>query len=63
MTEVCVLLASRIHIAAVLDFLQLADASIAEAADRLQIRPVVSMGKDFDVYRDAKGQALMNLLR
>lgn len=96
LTEVCALLARRIHNGAALDFLQwvqrgavqldspadwsltsvlaicqrfaslpldLADASIAEAAERLQIRHVVSIDKDFDVYRDAKGQALMNLLR
>lgn len=96
MTEVCALLARRIHNAAALDFLQwvqrgavhldtpadwsltsvlaicqrfaslpldLADASMAEAAERLQIRCIVSIDKDFDVYRDAKGQALRNLLR
>ena len=96
LTEVCALLARRIHNAAALDFLQwvqrgavhletpadwsltsvlaicqrfaslpldLADASIAEAAERLQIRCIVSIDKDFDVYRDAKGQALRNLLR
>lgn len=96
LTEVCALLARRIHNAAALDFLQwvqrgavhldtpadwsltsvlaicqrfaslpldLADASMAEAAERLQIRCIVSIDKDFDVYRDAKGQALRNLLR
>jgi uncharacterized protein len=96
LTEVCALLARRIHNAAALDFLQwvqrgavqldapanwsltsvlticqrfaslpldLADASIAEAAGRLQIRHVVSIDKDFDIYRDAKGLALINLLR
>jgi uncharacterized protein len=96
LTEVCALLARRIHNAAALDFLQwvqrgavqldapadwsltsvlaicqrfaslpldLADASIAEAAERLHIRHIVSIDKDFDVYRDAKGQALQNLLR
>lgn len=96
LTEVCALLARRIHNAAALDFLQwvqrgavqldspadwsltsvlaicqrfaslpldLADASIAEAAERLQIRCIVSIDKDFDVYRDAKGQVLRNLLR
>jgi len=96
LTEVCALLARRIHNAAALDFLQwvkrgavqldspadwsltsvlaicqrcaslpldLADASIAEAAERLQIRCLVSIDKDFDVYRDAKGQVLRNLLR
>ncbi|PUE08757.1 VapC toxin family PIN domain ribonuclease [Limnohabitans sp. T6-5] len=42
--------------------LDLADASIAEAAERLQIRHVVSIDKDFDVYRNNKGQALQNLL-
>jgi predicted nucleic acid-binding protein len=96
LTEVCALLARRIHNEAALDFLQwvqrgavqldspadwsltsvlaicqrfatlpldLADASIAEAAERLGIRHVVSIDQDFDVYRDAKGQALVNLLR
>jgi uncharacterized protein len=96
LTEVCALLARRIHNAAALDFLQwvqrgavqldapadwsltsvlaigqrfaslpldLADASIAEAAERLHIRHIVSIDKDFDVYRDAKGQVLQNLLR
>ena len=96
LTEVCALLARRIHNTAALDFLQwvqrgavqidvpadwsltsvlaicqrfaslpldLADASIAEAAERLQIRHVVSIDKDFDIYRDARGQPLVNLLR
>ena len=96
LTEVCALLARRIHNGAALDFLQwvqrgavqldapadwsltsvlaicqrfaslpldLADASVAEAAERLQIRFIVSIDKDFDVYRDAKGQVLVNLLR
>ena len=96
LTEVCALLARRIHNEAALDFLKwvqrgalqldapadwsltsvlaicqrfaslpldLADASIAEAAERLQIRHVVSIAKDFDIYRDAKGQPLVNLLR
>ena len=96
LTEVCALLARRIHNDAALDFLQwvqrgavqldspadwsltsvlaicqrfatlpldLADASVAEAAERLGIQHVVSIDQDFDVYRDAKGQALVNLLR
>ena len=96
LTEVCALLARRIHNDAALDFLQwvqrgavqldapaewsltsllvilrrfadlpldLADASIAEAAERRGIRHVVSIDQDFDVYRNAKGQALVNLLR
>lgn len=96
LTEVCALLARRIHNKAALDFLQwvqrgaiqldapadwsltsvlaicqrfaslpldLADASVAEAAERLQIRHIVSIDKDFEVYRDAKGLALKNLLR
>lgn len=95
LTEVCALLARRIHTDAALDFLQwvqrgavqldapadwsltsvlaicqrfaslpldLADASIAEAAERLGIRHVVSIDKEFEIYRDAKGQALKNLL-
>ncbi len=96
LTEVCALLARRIHNEAALDFLQwvqrgavqldspadwsltsvlaicqrfaslpldLADASIAEAAERLAIRHVVSIDQDFDIYRDAKGHPLHNLLR
>ena len=96
LTEVCALLARRIHNQAALDFLQwvqrggvqldrpteasltavlnicerfsslpldLADASIAEAAARLQIRHLLSIDKDFDIYRDARGQALINVLR
>lgn len=96
LTEVCALLARRIHNGAALDFLQwvqrgaiqldapadwsltsvlaickrfaslpldLADASVAEAAERLQIRHIVSIDKDFEVFRDAKGLALVNLLR
>lgn len=96
LTEVCALLARRIHNAAALDFLQwvqrggvqldvpadwsltnvlgicqrfaslpldLADASIAEAAERLDIQHLVSIDQDFDVYRNGKGEALVNLLR
>ncbi len=96
MTEVCAMLARRIHNEAALDFLRwaqrgaiscdapvqaslatvlqisvrfaslpfdLADASIAEAASRLQIKHILSVDSDFDVYRDPAGQALMNVLR
>jgi uncharacterized protein len=96
MTEVCALLARRIHNEAALDFLRwaqrgglacdapvqaslsmvlqisarfaslpfdLADASIAEAAARLNIQHILSVDSDFDVYRDPAGQALVNLLR
>lgn len=96
LTEVCALLARRIHNEAALDFLRwvqrgalaldaphdwslvsvldicqrfaslpldLADASIAEAAGRLKIRYIVSIDKDFDIYRDAQGLPLVNLLR
>ena len=95
LTEVCALLARRIHNQAALDFLQwvesggvqidvpasaslseirrisqrfadlpldLADASIAEAARRLGLRCILSVDKDFDVYRDSRGQPLHNLL-
>ena len=41
----------------------LADASVAEAAARLQIGAIVSIDADFDVYRDARGKPLVNLLR
>ena len=96
LTEVCALLARRIHNQAALDFLtwvqrggmqvnqptdaslglvlaicerfaslplDLADASVTEAAQRLNIRHVVSVDKDFDIYRDVHGQPLINLLR
>ena len=96
LTEVCALLARRVHNQAALDFLlwvergalqvdapqdgslaqmrriaqrfaslplDLADASIAEAAERLVIRRIVSIDADFDVYRDTRGKPLTNLLR
>ena len=96
LTEVCALLARRVHNQAALDFLlwvergavqvdvpqdgslaqmrriaqrfaspplDLAYASIAEAAERLGIRRIVSIDADFDVYRDTRGKPLTNLLR
>ena len=96
LTEVCALLARRVHNQAALDFLlwverggvrldvpgetslmqmrriaqrfadlplDLADASIAEAAERLGLRRVLSIDADFDVYRDARGRPLTTLLR
>ena len=96
LTEVCALLARRVHNQAALDFLlwverggvrldvpgetslmqmrriaqrfadlplDLADASIAEAAERLGLRRVLSIDADFDVYRDARGRPLTSLLR
>jgi len=42
--------------------LDLADASIAETAARRSIAYVVSIDKDFDIYRDASGKYLVNLL-
>ena len=96
LTEVCALLARRVHNQAALDFLlwvergalqvdapqdgslaqmrriaqrfaslplDLADASFAEAAERLGIRRIVSIDADFDVYRDTRGKPLTNLLR
>ena len=96
LTEVCALLARRVHNQAALDFLlwaergglqvdtpsesslphmrrvaqrfaslplDLADASIAEAAERLRLRHILSVDADFDVYRDARGRPLTNLLR
>ena len=95
-TEVCALLARRIHNDAALDFLRwcqrggltldravegsltevlriserfaslpfdLADASIAEAAQRLKIKHLLSIDADFDVYRDRTGKPLVNLLQ
>ena len=95
LTEVCALLARRVHNQAALDFLlwverggvrvdaatehslpqmrriaqrfaslplDLADASIAEAAERLGLRQILSVDADFDVYRNARGQHLVNLL-
>ena len=41
----------------------LADASVAEAAQRRRIRRVLSIDADFDVYRDKAGKPLRNLLR
>ena len=43
--------------------LDLADASIAEAAARLGIRDILSIDSDFDIYRDQQGRPLHNLLR
>lgn len=42
--------------------LDLADASIAETAARRGIGFVVSIDRDFDIYRDARGKYLVNLL-
>lgn len=96
LTEVCALLARRVHNQAALDFLlwverggvrvdapadtslmqmrriaqrfadlplDLADASIAETAERLGLRLILSIDADFDVYRDARGRPLDNLLK
>lgn len=96
LTEVCALLARRVHNQAALDFLlwvergalhvdapaeaslapmrriaqrfadlplDLADASIAEAAERLGLRRILSIDADSGVYRDARGRPLVNLLR
>ena len=41
----------------------LADASIAEAAERMRIRCVLSIDSDFDMYRDHAGRALQNVLK
>ena len=41
----------------------LADASVAEAAARLNIDSVLTIDADFDVYRDAAGKPLINSLR
>ena len=95
LTEVCALLARRVHNQAALDFLlwvergglrvdapidtslpqmrriaqrfaslplDLANASIAEAAERLGLRHILSVDADFDVYRDGRGRPLTNLL-
>ncbi len=43
--------------------LDLADASIAEAASRLRIHQVLTIDADFDIYRDKSGRALRNVLR
>ncbi len=42
--------------------LDLADASIAEAAARLRTRQVLTLDSDFDIYRDKAGKALTNVL-
>ncbi len=95
LTEVCALLARRIHNEAALDFLlwvqrgavrvdsppaasldavaaiarrydslplDLADASVAELAARLGITRVLTIDRDFEVYRDSRGHRLRNLL-
>ncbi len=95
-TEVCALLARRIHNGAALDFLRWcqrggltldravegsltevlriserfaslpfdpADASIAETAARLEIKHLLSIDADFDVYRNRAGRPLVNLLQ
>ena len=41
----------------------LADASIAEAAERLRLRRILSVDSDFDVYRDHGGRPLQNVLQ
>ena len=41
----------------------LADASIADAAARLRGRQVLTLDPDFDVYRDKRGKALVNVMR
>ena len=41
----------------------LANASVAEVADRHGVRHVLTIDSDFDVYRDAKGKALRHVLR
>lgn len=41
----------------------LADASIAEAAARRDIRQVLTIDGDFDVYRNGAGRPLTNVLR
>lgn len=43
--------------------LDLADASIAEAAARLRVRRVLTIDADFDIYRDKAGKPLSNVLR
>jgi predicted nucleic acid-binding protein len=95
LTEVCALLARRIHNEAALDFLlwvqrgavrvdsppaasleavaaiarrydslplDLADASVGELAARLGITRVLTIDRDFEVYRDARGRRLRSLL-
>ncbi len=41
----------------------LADASVAEAASRHQIRHVLTIDSDFDIYRNKQGKALKHVLR
>ena len=43
--------------------LDLADASIAEAAARLRTRQVLTIDTVFDIYRDKAGKPLTNVLR
>ena len=43
--------------------MDLADASIAEAAARLKLKHILSIDADFDVYRHRAGKPLVNLLK
>ena len=81
LTEVCALLARRIHNQAALDFLLWIERGAVQVdiptdtslpavhriaqrfAARLGIHRIISIDADFDVYRDARGKALVNLLR
>ena len=77
LTEVCALLARRIHNQAALDFLLWIERGAVQVdiptdtslpavhrlAQRLGIHRIISIDADFDVYRDARGKALINLLR
>ncbi|MDI9334557.1 MAG: pilus assembly protein [Cytophagales bacterium] len=42
--------------------MDLADASVAEAATRLGVRHILSVDPDLTIFRDAKGRGLNNLL-
>ena len=60
--------ASFHHVLAITDRYQdipfdLADASVAELAARRSIRDILTIDADFDIYRDARGKPLRNVLR
>jgi len=70
--ETSALLASRVGKQAELDFLEwverggvaivFADASVAVLAEHSGIAQVLTLDRDFEVYRDARGRLLKNLL-
>ena len=68
LTEVCALLARRVHNQAALDFLLWVERGALHVdapaeASLAQMRRILSIDADFDIYRDTRGRPLVNLLR